>query len=167
MLDIFHTLAQVAVAVTGFSSLIIIFRGDSALWNRLDYVHLGSVLTWSIISIFLALLPVLLAEFGMDIQQAARIGLFTALALIVVIGGVITRAQRMVLDQTNETPPGKIQLIMASFVAVIFLVTLMAASELLPGPLNAWLALTIIALLGVSIADLGFFVIHSAKPNDE
>ena len=30
MLDIFHTLAEVAVAITGFSSLIIIFRGAAS-----------------------------------------------------------------------------------------------------------------------------------------
>jgi len=59
MLDVFHTLAEVSVAITGFSSLIIIFRGSSTDWSRQDYVSFAYVLSWSIGCIFLSLLPII------------------------------------------------------------------------------------------------------------
>ncbi len=53
-MDVFHTLAEMAVALTGFSSLIIIFRDSSTDWSRQDYLSLGYVLSWSIGTIFLS-----------------------------------------------------------------------------------------------------------------
>ena len=60
MLDVFHTLAEVSVAITGFSSLIIIFRGSAADWSRQDYVNFAFILCWSIGSVFLSLQPIIL-----------------------------------------------------------------------------------------------------------
>ena len=68
-MEVFHTLAEISVAITGFSSLIIIFRGSDNEWNRQDYLGLGYVLSWSIGCIFLSLLPIVLVEFGLSIAR--------------------------------------------------------------------------------------------------
>ena len=93
VLDVFHTMAEVSVAVTGFSSLIIIFRRRSSDWNRQDFVSFAFVLCWSTGSIFLSLLPILLVEFGFDLAFASRVGLVAAIAYMAIAGGLLTRAQ--------------------------------------------------------------------------
>ena len=83
MLEIFHTLAEVSVAVTGFSSSVIIFRGNATTdWSRQDYISFGFVLSWSIGSIFLSLLPILMVEFGHSLEAAAQIGCFSVIGYV-------------------------------------------------------------------------------------
>jgi hypothetical protein len=163
LLDIFHTLSEVSVAVTGFSSLIIIFRGNATPWSRHDYIHFGFVLAWSIGSIFLSLLPILLAEFDIDIARSARIGLIATLVYIGLVGGLLTRAQNRATRERGQSPPLLPRVVMSAIVFALVTLAILAAAGVLPGPLHAWYAVTIVALLALATGDLGIFVVHSTR----
>ena len=160
MLDVFHTLAEVSVAVTGFSSLIIIFRGSSSPWSRQDLVSFGFVLCWSIGSIFLALMPIILVDFGITLASASRIGMFCAIGYIAVAGTLLTRAQYV----TSRAGGGRVNerwRVAMTLLFVVIVATACAGSlQALPGPLNGWYATVIVLLLASATANLGVFVVH-------
>ncbi|MEM9622090.1 MAG: hypothetical protein AAF993_10605 [Pseudomonadota bacterium] len=162
-LDIFHTLAEVSVAVTGFSSLIIIFRGSSKPWHAFDYVHFGFVLAWSIGCIFLSLLPVLLVQFGIALQLASQVGLITTVVYIILVGGTLTRVQQTISRQDDTRLARVPRLIMTVLVVSNITMAILAAAQLVPGPIHAWLATAVIALLIIATADLGLFVVQSTR----
>ena len=166
MLDVFHTLAEVSVAVTGFSSLIIIFRGSSVPWEPLDYIHFGFVLAWTIGCIFLSLLPILFVEFGVGVETAARVGLIAAVGYVIAVGAVLTRAQNRAAATAEEMPPAVPRIVMTVFVMIFLVVSILAATGLLGGALRAWYALAIVALLAIATADLGIFVVQSTRKQD-
>lgn len=159
MLDIFHTLAEVAVAVAGFSSLIIIFRGDSAEWTRLDYIHFAFVLSWSIGSIFLALLPILLVQFGWTLAAASRIGLIVWIVYFVTVGGLLMQARRRAHQALGERP--KANWVLNTLFTVVTIGSGAAAAGVLPGPVDAWYAFAISFLMIGSIANLAEIVFRS------
>jgi hypothetical protein len=163
MLDIFHTLAEVSVAITGFSSLIIIFRGSSVAWSTHDFIHFGFVLAWSIGCIFLALLPVLLAEFGFTVVQAARAGLIAIIVYVSIVGGLLTRAQTVASRRESRVLPLKPRLTMTLLVMAMMVTALLSSFDLLGGPVHAWYAFCIILLLVIATADLGIFVVESTR----
>lgn len=163
MLEIFHTLAEVSVAITGFSSLIIIFRGNATPWSSHDYIHFGFVLAWSIGSIFLALAPVVLAEFGISVETASRAGLISAVVYIGIVGGLLTRAQNRASRAAGRSPPLEPRIVMTMLIMVIVAVSILSAVGLLPGAVHAWFALTIILLLISATADLGIFVAQATR----
>ena len=165
-LDIFHTLSEVSVAITGFSSLIIIFRGSATPWSSHDYIHFGFVLAWSIGCIFLSLLPVLLAEFGIALHQSSRIGFITAIFYISILGGLLSRAQNAASRREGVSPPLRPRIVMTILVFSILAISLLSAVGFMPGPLQAWYALVIVSLLFVATADLGIFVVHSTRSAD-
>ena len=163
MLEVFHTLAEVSVAVTGFSSLIIIFRGSSVDWSGQDYVRFGFILSWSIGSIFLSLLPILLVEFGTSLANASRTGLFCWVVFVVVAAGVLTRVQYRVARAGGERPGGRARTVMAVLTAGMTILCLAAGFDLLAGPVHAWYASSVTFLLVLATANLGEFVVHSTR----
>ena len=142
-MDIFHTLAEISVAITGFSSLIIVFRGNSTDWDRLDYLRFGYVLAWSIGSIFLSLLPIVLVEFGMKLSAAARTGMFIAPLYMLGVGGILgyTRSRIVGKGDSLSRPvwrsaigPGRMGIGMAISALVIVLSAIAARRGIFPGP---------------------------------
>jgi len=162
-LDVFHTLAEVAVAITGFSSLIIVFRGNSPDWTRQDYVGFSFVLTWSVGSIFLSLLPIVLAEFQITLDAATQIGLFSAIVYLYAAAGFLTVTQARVAKRMGETVPTKPRLIMGISFLIITSVAFAAGFGWLPGPRHAWYAATIVLLMMHATADLGVFVVQTTR----
>jgi len=166
VLDVFHTLAEVAVAITGFSSLIIVFRGNSPDWSRQDYVSFSFVLSWSVGSIFLSLLPIVLSEFQIQIDRSAQIGLFSTIIYMLAAAGILTTAQAKVARQMGETVPTRPRLVMGASFFLITSIAFAAGIGWLPGPRHAWYAATIVLLMMHATADLGVFVINTIRRND-
>ena len=163
MLDIFHTLAEVSVAVTGFSSLIVIFRGNLLQWSQQDYVAFAFVLSWSIGGIFLSLLPILLVEFELDISEASKIGLFCFIGFFVIVGGLLTRLQKRIENETGESAKSKVRFAMSIFFFILIVISALAGFQLLPGPVHAWYALIIILLMAAAIQNLLDFMMRSVR----
>jgi hypothetical protein len=173
VLDVFHTLAEISVAITGFSSLIIIFRGSSTDWSRQDYVNFGYVLSWGIGTIFLSLLPIVLVEFGMKLSAAAQIGLFSTPAYILAVGGILGYTRNRIVREgdwlsrpvwRSAIGPGRIGIAMSLSALVIVIGALAAGLGLLPGPQHAWFAATIVLLMAHAIAEMGVFVVGTTRP---
>jgi hypothetical protein len=162
-LDVFHTLAEIAVAITGFSSLIIIFRGGAVDWSRQDYVSFAFALSWSIGSIFLALLPIVLVEFGITMSAAAQIGLFCAVAYMFVVGAVLTYARIRISEEGQGSLRSSTSVGMSVLWLVIVTAALAAGFGLLPGALHAWYAATIVLLMVHATAELGIFVVQTIR----
>ena len=167
VLDVFHTLAEVSVAVTGFSSLIIIFRRRSSDWNRQDFVSLAFVLCWSTGSIFLSLLPILLVEFGFDLAIASEVGLLAAFAYIAIAGGLLTKVQLSVSRVGGGNVNKRIRVVMTMAFLAIAASAMLGALGLLSGPPHAWYAAVIAMLLVSATANLGVFVVQATRSNGE
>ena len=163
MLDIFHTLAEVSVAVTGFSSLIVIFRGNLLQWSQQEYVAFAFVLSWSIGGIFLSLLPILLVEFEVEIAEASQIGLFSFIGFFIIVGGVLTRLQKRIENETGESVKSKTRIGMAIFFLILLIISVLAGFQILPGPVHAWYALIIILLMAAAIQNLLDFMMRSVR----
>ena len=163
MPDIFHTLAEVAVAITGFSSLVVIFRGAGTTWRPQDYVGLSFVLSWSIGGIFLSLLPIVAVEFGASVPAASKVGLFAAVVYMTTSASILTVAQRRVSRSGGGEVPTHPRLLMGVSFLAITLIALTAGLELLPGAPHAWLAATVVLLLAHATADLGVFVVQTTR----
>ena len=175
MLDVFHTLAEISVAITGFSSLIIIFRGSSTDWSRQDYLSFGYVLSWSIGSIFLSLLPIVLVEFGMKLSAAAQIGLFSTPAYMFVVGGILGYTRNRIVREgdwqsrpvwRSAIGPGWMGIAMSISAFVIVIGPLAAGLGLFPGPQHAWFAVTIVLLMAHAIAEMGVFVVRTTRQSN-
>jgi hypothetical protein len=171
-MDIFHTLAEISVAITGFSSLIIIFRGSSTDWSRLDYLSFGYVLAWSIGSIFLSLLPIVLVEFGMKLSAAARIGLFITPVYMLGVGGILGYTRNKIVGKGHSLSrpvwrsaigPGTMGVGMSISGFVIVLSAIAARREIFSGPLQAWYATIIVLLMAHAIAEMGVFVVRTTR----
>lgn len=155
-MDAFHTLAEVSVAIAGFSSLAIVFRGRASDWRGQDYVSLAFALSWGIGSVFLSLLPILLAEFGISLAVGARIGLLSAVVYMLTIAGFLTYVRKRI--ESRGGGKAGLNLGLSFLYCVIVIGALAAASGIVPGPPHAWLAATIILLMAHATAELGFFV---------
>jgi hypothetical protein len=171
VLDVFHTLAEVSVAITGFSSLIIIFRGSSSDWSRQEYVSFAYVLSWSIGCIFLSLLPIVLVEFDVKLSSVARVGLFTAIAYMFAVGWILTSARNQIAKESegdnalwrSATGGGRVGFGMSLSFLVIVAGAFAAGLGFLPGPQHAWYAVTIVLLMAHATAELGFFVMQTTR----
>lgn len=166
VLDVFHTLAEISVAITGFSSLIIIFRGSSIDWSRQDYISFSFILSWSVGSIFLSLLPIVLVEFEMTVSAAAQIGLFSLIAYMTVVAGILTYAENRIVRESGGRIQSRLNLGMSLLFLVIVAGALAAGLGLLPGPRHAWYAATILLLMVHATAELGVFVVRTTRQSN-
>lgn len=160
-MEAFQTLAEVAVAIAGFSSLAIVFRGRSSDWKGQDYVSLAFAMAWSIGSVFLALVPIVLGEFGVDLITSSRIGLFCIVVYMLLVGGILSYARKSVASAGG----GVIQFSFALSLFFVFIVTgaLLAATGILPGPPHGWLATAITLLMAHATAELGLLVVNVVR----
>ena len=97
-MEAFHTLAEVSVAIAGFSSLAIVFRGKSSDWQGQDYVSLAFAMCWSIGGVFFSLFPIVLGEFGISLADSSQIGLFSIATYMLFVGGLLTFVRRKTAD---------------------------------------------------------------------
>ncbi len=160
-MDAFHTLAEVAVAIAGFSSLVIVFRGQNSDWSGQHYVSLAFALSWSIGSVFLSLLIVVLAEFGVPLSTSARIGLFGTAAYMLIIGATLTYVRRRIAASGGDE--AGLNLFLSLLYAVIVIGALVTGSGIVPGAPHAWLAGFITLLMTHATAELGLLVISVIK----
>ena len=167
-LEIFHTLAEMSVAIAGFSSLIIIFRGNAADWSRLDYTNFSFLLVWSIGGVFLSLLPLVLVEFGWNLITVSKVGIFSAISYMFIVGGVLTKVKIQL--ESHALALSKKSLIakqmpwrnvMSANFLIIFVIAFAAGLGILGGPQHAWYALIIVMLLVHSCAELGTFLVKT------
>ena len=164
-MDVFHTLAEVAVAITGFSSLIFIFRGNSSEWTHQDYVSLGFILSWSIGCVFLSLMPIVMVEFGIDLASAAQIGLFSAALYMLIVGALLTYTELRII-KLSETPiKSRTNIWMSLLFTLIVVSAILSALSILPGPQHAWYAATIVMLMIHATAEMGIFVVRTTLPS--
>lgn len=162
-MDVFHTLAQMAVAVTGFSSLVIIFGGGSSVWTSQHFVTFAFSLAWSIGSIFLSLLPIILVEFGLTLAEAAQHGLFLQFAYMFAVAGGLTYARARLAGDGIREVRRRVSVGMTLVFIGIVSCALLAGLGLLPGQSRAWYATTIVFLLAHATGELGILVVQSMR----
>ncbi len=160
-MDAFHTLAEVAVAIAGFSSLAIVFRGQRVDWDGQEYVSLAFAMCWSIGSVFLALLPVILNNFGFDLMTSSRVGLFLTAGYMLLVGGILTMVRRRIQSQGGGK--ARLSLGLTSLYGLIMVGALGAGSGLIPGPADGWYAVVIALLMAHATAELGQLVIKVVR----
>jgi hypothetical protein len=157
------TVAQVAVGLAGFATILVALSGKPHLWTPVDAFRIRNILAFSFQSIFLSLVPFLLAFFSVPESTVWRVSpLILAIAtfgdVLLVLSGVyrLSRPERAVLKAA-----------VVSSVAVILFA--MGTAELLAafaiiGPAAGVFFLGLIVLLGVSTALVARFLF--ARPAD-
>ena len=163
-MDAFHTLAEVAVAIAGFSSLAIVFRGRSSDWKGQDYVSLAFAMCWSIGSVFFALFPIVTAPFGVELARSSQIGLFGIATYMLFIGVVLTLARKKIA-LAGGGAAGLSYGVSALF-GLIVLGALAAGFGLLPGPTHGWFATAITLLMVHATAELGLLVVNVVRHSE-
>jgi hypothetical protein len=157
------TLAQVAIGVAGFSAILVALSGKPHLWTPVDAFRIRNILAFSFQSVFLSLVPFMLAFFLVPqsaMWKASLLILATATlgSVLLVLSGVfrLSRSERAVLNAV----------VVSTVVAVL---CVMSAAELLAafgivGPPSAVFFLGLVVLLGISTVLVARFLF--ARPAD-
>jgi hypothetical protein len=157
------TLAQVAIGVAGFSAILVALSGKPHLWTPVDAFRIRNILALSFQTVFLSLVPFVLALFSLPESTVWKVSLLilalaTLAGVLLVLSGVyrLSPAERAVLKAT----------VIATVVAVLFF---MAAVELLAvfgvvRPQSAVFFIGLLVLLGVSTVLVARFLF--ARPAD-
>jgi len=157
------TLAQVAIGLAGFSAILVALSGKPHQWTLVDAFRIRNILAFSFQSVFLSLIPFVLAFFSLPqptLWRASLIVLTVATFgnVLLVLGGVyrLSGPQRAVLKA----------LVVSCVTATLFA---MAVIELLAvfgifRPAAAVFFLGVFVLLGVSTVLVARFLF--ARPAD-
>jgi len=157
------TLAQVAIGLAGFSAILVALSGKPHQWTPVDAFRIRNILAFSFQSVFLSLVPFVLAFFTMPetaVWKASllTISLATFADVLLVLAGVyrLSPPQRAVLKA-----------LVVSIVTAVLFVT--AAAELCAAfgvfrPAAAVFFLGLVVLLGVSTVLVARFLF--ARPAD-
>jgi len=157
------TLAQVAIGLAGFSAILVALSGKPHQWTRVDAFRIRNILAFTFQSVFLSLIPFVLAFFSLPESTVWQVSLLILAAatlgsVLLVLGGVyrLSPSERAVLNAAVVS-------------AVIVTLGFMAAVELLgafglvrSGPGVFFLGLVV--LLGVSTVLVARFLF--ARPAD-
>ena len=99
------TLAQVAIGLAGFSAILVALSGKPHQWTPVDAFRIRNILAFTFQSVFLSLIPFVLAFFLLSESTVWRISLLVlALAtlgdVLLVLSGVsrLSRPERAVLN---------------------------------------------------------------------
>jgi hypothetical protein len=156
-------LAQVAIGVAGFSAILVALSGKPHLWTPVDAFRIRNILAFSFQSVFLSLVPFVLAFFSLPEPTVWHVSLLvlvvaTVADVLLVLSGVyrLSPSERAVLKA----------LVVSTVVAVLCLT---AAVELLAifsivRPASAVFFLGLVVLLGVSTVLVARFLF--ARPAD-
>jgi hypothetical protein len=157
------TLAQVAIGLAGFSAILVALSGKPQQWTPVDAFRIRNILALSFQSVFLSLVPFVLAFFSLPESTVWKVSLLiiaiaTLGGVLLVLSGVyrLSRPERAVLNA-----------VVVSTVIAILLTT--AAVELLAAfaivrPAPAVFFLGLVVLLGVSTVLVARFLF--ARPAD-
>lgn len=157
------TLAQVAIGLAGFSAILVALSGKPHQWTPVDAFRIRNILALSFQSVFLSLIPFVLAFFSLPESTVWKVSLLiiaiaTLGGVLLVLSGVyrLSRPERAVLNA-----------VVVSTVIAILLIT--AAVELLAAfaivrPAPGVFFLGLVVLLGVSTVLVARFLF--ARPAD-
>lgn len=157
------TLAQVAIGLAGFSAILVALSGKPHQWTPVDAFRIRNILALSFQSVFLSLIPFVLAFFSLPESTVWKVSLLiiaiaTLGGVLLVLSGVyrLSRPERAVLNA-----------VVVSTVIAILLIT--AAVELFAAfaifrPAPGVFFLGLVVLLGVSTVLVARFLF--ARPAD-
>jgi hypothetical protein len=157
------TLAQVAIGLAGFSAILVALSGKPHQWTPVDAFRIRNILAFSFQSVFLSLVPFVLALFSLPESMVWKVSLLiistaTFGNVLLVLSGVyrLSRPERAVLKAV----------VVSTVVAILFTT---AAVELLAAfgiarPAPAVFFLGLVVLLGISAVLVGRFLF--ARPAD-
>ena len=157
------TLAQVAIGLAGFAAILIALSGKPHQWTAVDAFRIRNILAFSFQSVFLSLIPFVLAFFSVPEATVWKVSLLiiaiaTSGGVLLVLSGVyrLTRPERAVLNAV----------VVATVTATLFIT---AAVELLAAfglfrPAAGVFFLGLVVLLGVSAVLVARFLF--ARPAD-
>jgi hypothetical protein len=98
------TVAQIAVGLAGFSAILVALSGKPQQWTPVDAFRIRNILAFSFQSVFLALVPFVLASFSLPKSTVWKLSpLIIAIAIfgdvLLVLSGVyrLSRSERAVL----------------------------------------------------------------------
>lgn len=157
------TLAQVAIGLAGFSAVLVALSGKPHQWTPVDAFRIRNILAFSFQSVFLSLIPFVLAFFSLPESTVWKVSLLiialaTLAGALLVLSGVyrLTRPERGVLNAV----------VVSMVTAILFI---MAAVELLAAfgivrPAPGVFFLGLVVLLGISTVLVTRFLF--ARPAD-
>ena len=157
------TFAQVAIGLAGFSAILVALSGKPHQWTPVDAFRIRNILAFTFQSVFLSLIPFVLAFFSLPestVWQASLLilALATLGGVLLVLSGVyrLSRPERAVLKAiVVSTVTGTLGIMAA--------VELLAAFGILR-PASGVFFLGLVVLLGVSTALVARFLF--ARPAD-
>lgn len=157
------TLAQVAIGLAGFSAILVALSGKPHQWTPVDAFRIRNILALSFQTVFMSLIPLVLAFFSLPESTVWKVSLVIIAAgtlggVLLILSGVyrLSRPERAVLKA----------LVVSTVTAVLFA---MAAVELLAAfgivrPAQGVFFLGLVVLLGVSTVLVARFLF--ARPAD-
>jgi hypothetical protein len=157
------TLAQVAIGLAGFATILVALSGKPHQWTPVDAFRIRNILAFSFQSVFLSLVPFVLAFFSLPEPAVWRVSLLviaitTLAGVLLVLSGVyrLPRHERAVLNAA----------VVSTVTAVLFAA---AVGELLGAfgilrPAPGVFFLGLVVLLGVSTVLVARFLF--ARPAD-
>ena len=157
------TLAQVAIGLAGFSAILVALSGKPHQWAPVDAFRIRNILAFSFQSVFLSLMPFVLAFFSLPESTVWRASLL--ILAIATLGSVL-----LVLSGVYRLSPSQRAVLNAVVVStVVGILCFMAAVELLAAfgivrPAPGVFFLGLVVLLGVSTALVARFLF--ARPAD-
>lgn len=157
------TFAQVAIGLAGFSAILVALSGKPHQWTPVDAFRIRNILAFSFQSVFLSLIPFVLAFFSLPESTVWRVSLLI-LAMATLAGVLLTLSGVYRLSPSERAV---LKRVVVSTVTVILCV--MAAVELLAafgivGPASGVFFLGLVVLLGVSAVLVARFLF--ARPAD-
>lgn len=162
--DLLVAIAQIAVALAGFSGLIAAIRTAAPEgWHPRDIWSLSWMLGASIGALMFALLPAWLALFAMPLAQAFRIASALACAFIAVfVGAMATSGRRL----TRQGFPPRVKGFPAMLVSLLAIAALATGATALGAWPDARVAVYVgamLALLFASALVLAIFLVLLAR----
>jgi hypothetical protein len=157
------TFAQLAIGLAGFSAILVALSGKPHQWTPVDAFRIRNILAFTFQSVFLSLVPFVLAFFSLPVSAVWQVSLLilaiaTLGGVLLVLGGVyrLSRPERAVLKTAVVS-------------TVIVVLCTMAAVELLAAfgilrPASGVFFLGLVVLLGISTALVARFLF--ARPAD-
>lgn len=157
------TFAQVAIGLAGFSAILVALSGKPHQWTPVDAFRIRNILAFTFQSVFLSLVPFVLAFFSMPVSTVWQVSLL--ILAIATLGGVL-----LVLSGVYRlSRPERAVLNAAVVSSVVVVLCTMAAVELLAAfgnlrPASGVFFLGLLVLLGISTALVARFLF--ARPAD-
>jgi hypothetical protein len=157
------TFAQVAIGLAGFSAILVALSGKPHQWTPVDAFRIRNILAFSFQSVFLSLMPFVLAFFSVPESTVWQVSLLilavaTLASVLLVLGGVyrLSPSERAVLNAAVVS-------------TVVVTLCFMAAAELLAAfgivrTAAGVFFLGLVVLLGISTILVARFLF--ARPAD-